>query len=203
MKYSSKIKLTLLIFVIGFAWNLRASNSGNLDSLKITQIVNDFYEWYIKAIKEKQYPEYKPIFIESENGMTTLDYSKYIENLSKLNFSDSLIFREKQSYEECIRNLKNVKYKDFQKTVFTNIDDYEQVDCDFFNYNRWIGGQESIDGIRITKIDFKTKNCALISIEYYELDPMVNEKFFWGRNTLTMIRLNQKWLIDNIDSWKY
>ena len=99
--------LILFLSVLMFADNSKA-NDIKTDSIKIVQIVNEFYDWYISAIKEGNCADFNPIFVESEDGMTTLDLSKYIENLKTYKFSDSLITKEKESYSKCIENLKTI-----------------------------------------------------------------------------------------------
>lgn len=194
--------ILILIVLIGFSNNLRASDNSRTDSIKVAQIVNGFYDWYLTAIKEKNYSEYKPRFIETKKGMTSLDLSEYIEDLTANGFSDSLILKEKQSYSNCIENLGKVKYSDFQKATFTDLDEYEKANCDFGNYYRWIGGQEPIEGIRINDIKFISLDLVLVSIEYLEVDTKDNKKHYWGKNCLTLKRLNNDWYIDQIDSWK-
>lgn len=197
------VKTTLiLIFLIGFSSNLKASDKLNADSIKISQIVHGFYNWYLTSIKEKKYSDFKPRFIESKNGMTTLDYSAYLDNLKIHGFSDTLIKKEQQSYSDCIENLGKVKYADFQKSSFTDLDEYEQTNCDFGNFYRWTGGQEPIDGVRIIDIKFISNDKAYVSIDYFEINSKENGKYYWGANCLTLIKNDNDWLIDKIDSWK-
>jgi hypothetical protein len=192
----------ILIVLIGFSNKLKASDDLKADSLKVTQIVNEFYSWYLTAIKNKEYAEFKPRFVETKNGKTSLDFSEYLENLSANGFSDSLIIKEKLSYSECVDNLEKVNFTDFKKTVFTDLDEYEQANCDFGNYYRWIGGQEPIDGISINGVKFITADIVLVSIDYFEHDTKENKKHYYGKNSLTLKRLNNEWSIDNFDSWK-
>jgi hypothetical protein len=172
------------------------------DSIKVVQIVNGFYDWYLTSIKEKKYSDFKPKFVESNNGMTALDCSKYLDNLKLYGFSDSLINKERQSYSDCIENLEKVKYSDFQKSTFTDLDVYEQTNCDFGNYYRWTGGQEPIDGIRIIDVKFISTDKVYIAIDYFEFNSDENKKYYWGKNGLTLRLVNENWKIDQIDSWK-
>ena len=190
------------LILIGFSINLRASDNLKTDSINIAQIVTGFYDWYLTSVKEKKYSDFKPKFVESKNGMTTLDYSIYVDNLQKHGFSDSLIIKEKQSYSDCIESLRNVKYTDFQKTIFTDLDEYEQSKCDFGNYYRWTGGQEPIDGIRIVNIKFPSTDRAIVSIDYFETNTRENNRYYWGSNNLTLIKIDNDWFIDKVDSWK-
>jgi len=190
----------ILILFIGFSSNLKASDNITDDSIKVTQIVNGFYDWYLTSIKEKKYSDFKPKFVESKNGMTTLDCTKYLDNLKVHRFSNSLINKERQSYSDCVENLGKVKYSDFQKTTFTDLDEYEQANCDFGNYYRWTGGQEPIDGIRITNVKFISTGKAYVTIDYFEFNSDENKKYYWGKNGLTLIKIDSDWFIDKIDS---
>ena len=173
-----------------------------MNTIKISYDVNGFYEWYLTSIKEKKYSDFEPKLVESKNGKTTLDYTKYLDNLKTQGFSDSLLMKEKLSYSECIENLEKVKISDFEKTIFIDLDEYEQTNCDFGNYYRWTGGQEPIDGIRIIDIKFISPDNALVTIDYFEINSKENKKYYWGKNGLTLIKQNNDWLIDNVDSWR-
>jgi hypothetical protein len=191
----SRINQTLFPFLIilllmGYSNNMRASLNVKPDSVPIAQIVNDFYDWYLKAIKDDNSPVFKPTFVATENGMTTLDCTSYFSNLRKYQFSESLIMHEKDSYTSCIENLSSVKFQDFQNTMLTNLDEYEQSNCDFGNYFRWTGGQEPIDGIQISGINFIALNSALVKITYFEIEPSSNTKVVWGENRLILIKVD-------------
>jgi hypothetical protein len=106
--------------------NPNAQKVKDSDSIKIEKIVNNFFNWYIGVIKTNNSVEFMPQFVESDNGMTTLDFSKYLENLRKYQFCDSLIEAERLTYQECILQLEKVKYFDF-KTSWTDLDDFEST----------------------------------------------------------------------------
>ena len=171
---------------VGYNLNLKAENNLESDSLEVCKITSGFFEWYIKAIKGKQYTEFQPAFAQNQNGMATLDFTGYLENLRKYNFTDSLIIKEKQSYDACIDNLGKVQYADF-KTNFVDLDDFEKAGCDFGNYYRWIGGQEPIDGIRIINVQLMSKNLALVTIGYFNFDSEKNKYYYWGNNIVVLI----------------
>jgi len=180
--------------------SLIASEFNTTDSTQIDNVVNEFFSWYLTAIRQSEYLEFKPQFIENGNGMTTLDCTRYLTNLRKYHFSDSLIELEKQSYQVCISHLEKVKYADF-KSTFTDLDDFEETNCDFGNYYRWTGGQELIDGIRIRKMQLIKNITVLVSLEYYEYDSSTNKYYYWGHNKLTLSYNSGKWKITNIN-WK-
>lgn len=195
-------KLIILLSALMFTNNSKASNDIKTDTIKLVQTVNDFYDWYISVIKGKNCADFMPRFVETENGMTSLDFSKYIENLKAYGFSDSLIIKEKKSYSNCIENLRTIKFSDFKKTVFTSLDEYEQANCDFGNCYRWIGSQEPRDGIRIQNIQFIATDTALVSIEYFDFDYTdSNIKYYGGENSLIMKKINNDWYIDKVDSF--
>jgi len=202
MKQTIK-SILIFILLVGFSNYLGASDVLTSDSLKIAHIVNEFYDWYLTSIKEKKYSDYMPVFVESKIGMTTLDYAVYLNNLKLHRFSDSLINKERQSYDDCSGNLEKVKFDDFQKSCFTDLDEYEQINCDFTNFYRWIGGQEPIDGIKIIEIRFLATDTSLVSINYFELHSKENQNDGCRTNNLTLIRIGSNWFIDNIDSSKF
>jgi hypothetical protein len=108
-----KIWLWLLLsFISSF---LKAEKNPKTDSLQISNTIYSFFDWYIDAIKENKFLEFQPKFIENDSGMTTLDYSIYIDNLKKHRFSDSLLLGEINSYQVCIDTLAKIRYSDFQK----------------------------------------------------------------------------------------
>jgi hypothetical protein len=191
----------LLIIYIGLTLPLIVSGQINKsDLLEIKKCVTQFYNWYVAAINDKRYKEFRPVFSEDTNGMATLNLSVYLNNLEKLGFSDSLIQLEKLSYNPCIENLAQLKYPEF-KSKWTDLDDFEQHSCDFGNYYRWIGGMEPIDGIRVTKIEFPNQGYANVNIEYYTYGGN-NNKDFWGGNVIELIKIKYHWQINKIQSWK-
>ena len=188
--------MTLVLVLVSTSLvNARVDNKP--DSLKVCAVVNDFYNWYLKVIKDKKYSDYQPQFVEDKDGRTSLDFSEYIKNLRNHCFSDSLIQREILSYQECIDNLKNIKYSDF-KNKFTDLDDFERTKCDFTNYYRWIGGQEACDGIKIRKVQFKNDKNVVVTIEKFDFDPKEDKYYYWGSRTLTLKKIHNHWEIDDI-----
>ena len=198
MKY--KIGIIFIGLTFSLTSKLAAHNFTISDSLTICKTVSDFYGWYIDAIKQKKYSEFQPTFVETKNGMTTLNFTEYFNNLAKYEFSDSLIIKERVSYQQCIDELGKVKYSDFE-TNFTDLDDFENIECGFSNYYRWTGGQEPIDGIRIKTLRFNDSDSATVIIEYYDHNSEDNKQHYWGRNMVSLIKTKDIWKIDNI-SWK-
>ena len=50
------------------------------DSIAITQLSSSFFDWYISSAKSRKQAEYNPVEVQDKNGMTTLDFSRYMEN---------------------------------------------------------------------------------------------------------------------------
>src|SRR6188768_450561 len=156
--WSIKILLLVLVFqsLKGYTQNRKLEK----DSIVLATISSDFFRWYISASSNHSNGECFPVFVQDKNGMTTLDYSKYIKNLKDLSFSDSLIAKEKSSYQVCIDNLAKVKYSDFLK--FEDLDDFESRNCDFTNYYHWTGGQEMYEVYTVTRVKINKKDAAVI-----------------------------------------
>lgn len=202
----NRITKSILLLSILMCANNSMANNIQTDSIKIIQIVNEFYNWYVSAIKKcDNTSHHMPEFVETKNSMTSLDFSKYIKNLKKYRFSNSLIMKEKETYSKCIQNLKTITFSDFEKSICTELSEVEQICCDFGNRYRWIGGQEPIEGIKIQDIQFVSTDTVQVSIEYSELsfDETNTEYTFYGRrNKLTLVKQNNDWYIDNIASFE-
>ncbi len=113
-----KLFLLLLMFI---SFDCYSQNQES-DSIEVSKISINFFNWYISATKNHKTDEYNPIEIENKNGMTTLDFSKYFKNLKQLSFSDSLLTKERESYNECVIKLSQIKYTDYLK--LTDLDQF-------------------------------------------------------------------------------
>ena len=177
---------------------LNAQNINQTDSISVSKIISGFYSWYIQSIKDHKSLDYQPRFIENKEGYTTLDFDNYIKNLKSYEFSDFLIQDEINSYRDCIKKLATVKFSDFKKVVFVDLDEYEQYKCDFSNYYRWIGGQEICDGIKIVDLKFTSGKKCDVRIKKYNLTD--DKDFFWWNYTIKVlcIKTNKDWKINSI-----
>ena len=188
--------VTLLILLIGFSFNLHSENYTQADLAEISKIVTEFYDWYISSVKSKSTIEYSPQFVESANGMTTLDFSRYFDNLKRLNFSDSLLDKEKQFFKVCLKNLSQIEYSDFKES-YIDLDHFEAIDCAFNNSRRWGVGQEMMDKIEIVEIAFENET-AIVEVEYFD---KAGNKFFSQKPRLVyMCKINNEWTINGF-SW--
>lgn len=193
MKQIRAITISFLILISCFQIRGQELKS-DTDSLTVIQIVNEFYEWYIHSTKKEKNEENRPVFnIDEEN--ISLNLSRYLQNLKKLNFSDSLINREILDYKNCEQNLKNITKEEFAK--FDNILDFEDIGCGFDNSYKWIGGQEMCDGIKIINVMFLNRNKCHVYIEYFSING--NEKSFWGnKSKIVLLIINGEWKINDI-----
>jgi len=171
------------------------SQNRETDSIKVSRIANYFFDWYISSAKNHKTVEYNPIEIESENGMTTLDFSIYFKNLERLSFSDSLLTKEKNSYNECVRKLSKVKHSDYLK--ITDLDQFENLNDDFTNYYRWTGGQEMFDFYSVKNVKFNNDN-AIVNGSLYFDNSGVEKRDFVRIISMKLIKKNVKWSIIEI-----
>lgn len=192
------LKLIILIALVSGGTNSLRADNVKTDSIEASKVIVEFYNWYISSIKEGKNSEFQPQFVESKNGKTTLSFSKYFENLRKLNFSEALINQERESYQRCVDNLAKVKFSEFN-LVYTDLEHFEAAECDHGNLYRWIGGQEPIDGIRVKKFNFINTKKVEFKIEYYEFNSSSNHYYYWGENNIILEKIDETWKIISID----
>jgi hypothetical protein len=176
----------------------KVSNTQKKEDLIIIEgIVNNFFNWYMREIKINNSIEFMPCIVENEQGMTTLDFSRYLENLRNYQFSDSLIEFERLSYLECIYHLEKIKYSDF-KSSWTDLDHFESTNCDFANSYRWTGGMEPVDCIKIVDVKIISNQTGLVHLKFCGIDSN-NKEIFWGEKTVTLEKKKSNWKITRID----
>lgn len=187
--------LILFLVLISFCQIQGQEIKSDTDSLSVIKVVNDFYEWYIYSTRKEKNEENRPIFIIDKKEKVRLDFTRYLQNLRKFNFSDSLIKKEILDYKNCEKNLKRISKEEFAS--FDDIFDFENIDCAFDNSYKWIGGQEMCDGIRINNIEFSDSINCKVEIEYFSINR--NEKSFWGNKTkIILLKINGEWKINDI-----
>jgi hypothetical protein len=194
MRQKSAI-LILFLVLISFCQIQGQEIKSDTDSLSVIKVVNEFYEWYIYSTRKEKNEENRPIFIIDKKEKVRLDFTRYLQNLRKFNFSDSLIKKEILDYKNCEKNLKRISKEEFAS--FDDIFDFENIDCAFDNSYKWIGGQEMCDGIRINNIEFSDLINCKVEIEYFSING--NEKSFWGNKTkIILLKINGEWKINDI-----
>jgi hypothetical protein len=175
--------------------NFKSLNAKS-DSIEVTNISQQFFDWYISSAKEKKHIEYSPTAIKISNGMTSLDFTKYFQNLTLHSFSDALLEKEKLYYKDCIDNLAKIKYSDYLN--LRDLDDFEKINCDYDNSYRWTGGQEMFDGYFVTETQFK-KDIAIVIGQLFDKDTNNIEVRTSGRVIITTFtKQNDNWKISDI-----
>jgi hypothetical protein len=163
-----------------------------------SKIAHEFYQWYASAINGDATYEYQPKFVADNNGMLSVDYSKYIANLRRFRFSEKLIESEVKKYEECAKNLKGVKFSEKDKQL-SDLEDYEKKGCDFFNYYRWIMDMETFDGSRIIEENIKGDS-SFVKVQPYNFNKNTNKYFYWDKTAKVTLKKEEKgWEITNIE----
>lgn len=165
------MKFIVPVFCILFVTHSFACSAQSLnkqkDSVLLAQISQRFFDWYISSAKSNKWAEYNPIEVEDKNGMTTLDFSTYFKNLKEYSFSDSLLKKERMSYDGCVLKLSKIKYEDYLK--LTDLGDFEELEDDFTNYYRWTGGQEMFDKYVVSKVECR-KQSTIVYGRLYTID---------------------------------
>ena len=191
----TRLLLKIFLLVIMFQSFDCYSQNRKTDSIEVSRISKSFFDWYISSAKNNKIDEYNPVEIKSENGMTTLDFTKYFKNLERLSFSDSLIARERESYNECIRKLSQIKYSDYIK--LTDLDQFEKLNDDFTNYYRWTGGQEMYDFYSVRKVIIDNNNAIVIGTLFLHYSGEKKGDSL-TEITITFIKQNDEWKINDI-----
>ena len=192
-----KSRLIILLFTLTFL-----KSFAQKDSIEVVSKFNDFYNWYFNSLIDWKNSDYKPKFDKDSNGMATLIFDKYVANLTKYHFSDSLIKKEINSYKTCLDNLQKMTFEEFNQ--LDDIDDLENIDCNFSNYFRWVGDNLEypknvmiIDIVQFDNITIKVHG------SFFDFLDNGNEKYFWGYGPIMTFKLiNDKWKINNIEFLK-
>lgn len=183
----------LLIISLILANCLHAESN---DTLICRQKVVDFYNWYSKAITHHNNLEIQPQFTEDSHGFTTLDFSTYVKSMKRFNFTDRLINVEISRFNQCLENLLKIEFKTFN-AIFDDLSDYENINCDFFNINRWIMSMENFTGVEISKSSINKNECKVYGRIFEEAE--TNSRYYHGNVVVTLLNINDTWMIDNIE----
>lgn len=161
------------------------------DSINIKTQIEGFYSWYIGIIRDhKLNKDFNPSFVKKDDGMTTLDFTKYKDGLRRYKFTEDFIQRKISDYKSCIDNLNKIPFDKFSQ--FTDLDDFVNINCDFGNTYEWTGGMEPKDTAELTSlklIDETTIVAQLDFVSYGSPD---------GSATVTLTIHKKEWLIDNL-----
>lgn len=132
------ILLCFILALSSFTFSCKPTEFENRD---VESIVLEFYAWYITSINQDQYGEYQPSFVPDPQGMTSLEMSRYVNNLRRFHVSEELIEQEISSFATCQKHLETIPYETFDQE-YMDLDQFEEISCDFGNSYRWFGSQE-------------------------------------------------------------
>lgn len=161
------------------------------DSIEIKKQIEGFYSWYIDMIKTNKLDDFNPSFVKRSDGMTTLDFKKYRDGLKRHKFTDDFIERKIKDYKECADNLANISFEKFSQ--YTDLDDFENIMCDFGNRYEWIGGQEPKDKANLSSLKVVDKKTIVGKIDFTSYSRPD------GDATVTFKRVGNDWMIDNLE----
>lgn len=194
----SNYKLIVVVILLSSVLDSYAQKISIRDSIDIRNKTNAFYDWYISQMKSGVVKELFPVFVPDDNGMTTLDMTVYVDNLRKNHFSENLILKEIETYKNCLKNLESIPYEIF-RTTFLDLDQFEEIQCDFQNYYHWGGGQEGFDKIEILQIQRLNKKEIQVQLYYLECDPNGECTRWFNPNCLKFRNYAGVWKIDSLE----
>lgn len=189
-----------IVFIISICVPFSVSGQFKLkakDSIAIKNQIEGFYSWYIDLIKAKELSrEFNPSFVKCEDGMTALSFENYRNGLRKHKFSKAFIERKVAEYKPCVDNLKTVPYDRF---ITYELDEHEQLKCDFSNTYEWSGGIDPIDGAELSELRIVNKHTVVANVllGYYNKSSEGNLSVHGNAKT-TFKRKGNGWEIDNL-----
>jgi hypothetical protein len=190
----SKIIFFLAIIVFPLTAMAQARISPK-DSVDIKNQIEGFYSWYVSIIKHNQLNStFNPGFIRRNDGMTTLDFKNYRAGLSKYKFSKEFIERKVSEYKECADHLEKVPFDKFSE--YKDLDDFENLNCDFTNVYEWTGGMEPVDEAELSNLQRIDQNRIIAYVDFY--DKTDGQKLKRGQAKVTLIRIVEAWRIDDL-----
>lgn len=187
---------TLLITVILFSTTNSFCQTGpdRRDSIKVKQTCESFYGWYGSMTVSREIEIFNPQFVRTPDGMTTLDFSTYRKGLKRHNFTEELIEKRIKNFDKCVDNLRSIAYEDYLK--FRDLDQFEEISCDFSNQYEFVGGMEWINGGDLTNIEWIDEMTAKATISIYSI--LHDKKNPHGDRTITLTKEKGKWKISDI-----
>jgi hypothetical protein len=186
--------ILMVLFVLPFAtWGQTEIKSK--DSVDIKNQVEGFYAWYVNMINNHRLGrDFNPSFVRQENGMTTLDFKNYKDGLKRHKFTDDFIERKVNDYKPCLDNLKTISYDSFIKY---ELDEHEQIKCDFSNTYEWSGGMDPIAGADLMKLHKLSKDKIEAIIRFYDKGPDGTKQYDRGTRIFTMTKNRSHWEISD------
>lgn len=161
------------------------------DSIEIKKQIEGFYSWYIDMIKTNKLDNFNPSFVKQSDGMTTLDFKKYRDGLMRYKFTDEFIERKIKDYKECVDNLENIPFEKFSQ--YTDLDDFENIKCDFGNRYEWTGGQEPKDKADLSSLKIVDRKTTIGKVDFSSYSQLA------GNAIVTFRKVGKRWKIDNLE----
>jgi poly-gamma-glutamate synthesis protein (capsule biosynthesis protein) len=167
------------------------------DSIFVKGRIEGFYSWYGEMIRNKTVNKnFNPVFIKSNDGMTTLDFSNYKLGLKNHGFTDDFIEIKINGYKKCSDNLGKIKYETFAK--FEDLEQLEDIKCDFSNIYEWTNSMESPTGVELTEVKFLNKNIIQGVVHFFYTDK-IGKKFTWDQKAIVdFLHQGNEWKINNL-----
>jgi hypothetical protein len=163
------------------------------DSIAIKKQIEGFYSWYAGLIRDGELNQkFNPTFVRLKNGMTTLDFSNYKVGLRKHKFTKNFIERKVSEYKPCVDNLRTVQFDSLNKF---ELDELENIKCDFSNTYEWGAGMDPIDGAEVVGFNKLGNDKIEAIIRFRSIDG--EKDFIVGTNTFTLIRVKTDWKVDD------
>jgi hypothetical protein len=188
------MRLPLLFLIIQVAACHTASGQTKIastDSVYIKSQIEGFYSWYIGIVKDSRLDnDFNPTFMRRDDGMTTLNFTKYRNGLRRYKFTEDFIQRKVSEYEACVNNLGKIPFDKFSR--FTDLDDFENIHCDFGNRYDWTGGMEPKDKaelISLKPVNSKTITGHVAFTSHNRPD---------GTAIVTFRKFRKEWRVDNL-----
>lgn len=188
----SKIVLLSILFV--FPLTVKGQiKIPSKDSVDIKNQIEGFYSWYAGLIRNKELNQkFNPAFVKLKNGMTTLDFKNYKDGLRKHKFTEKFIVRKVNEYKPCVDKLRAIPFDSFTKF---ELDELENIKCDFSNTYEWGAGMDPIEGAEVVGLNKLSNKKIEATIRFRSVD---GEKgFITGTSTFTLIKSKTHWEIDD------
>jgi hypothetical protein len=185
-------KLILMMLVVVPLTTHGQSKIKPKDSVDIKNQIEGFYSWYIDIIKtNKLEKDFNPSFVRQKDGMTTLDFKNYRDGLKRYKFTETYIERKIKDYKACVDNLKTIPFDIFSQ--YTDLDEFENIMCDFSNRYEWTGGQEPIDKAELLNLKSADNNAIIGQLRF------ISYGTTYGNAKVTFIKVKKDWRVDNIE----
>ncbi len=92
-------------------------------------------------------------------------------------------------YKACVDNLRTVPYDSFVKF---ELDEHEQLKCDFSNTYEWTGGMEPVDKAGLSRLELVDKKTIIGNVDFTSNSQPA------GKAIVTFKRLNGEWSVSNL-----